>query len=143
MVLPKLKSILRNLSRKHKSYLPDPAPGLKLVFKVKAVEVIKAAKGWRTDAEMAQALGITRAYVSMMAKRRVSVSHNVILRLSYLMGNVQAKWWIFYEIIDAGEPVAKNHPLWNMEKYEGRIPYMRFSPMADIRRQDYPLEEAP
>jgi hypothetical protein len=131
---------LNGIFRKGKSILPNPAPNLKLVFKRWEVERIKHIKGWRTDGEMAAALGITRAYVSMMSKRRVSVSHNVILRLAYLLGNLCGNWWVHYEIVDSGEPVDPNHPLWNHEKYEGRVPYSRFSPNAGIRRKDYRVE---
>jgi hypothetical protein len=131
---------LNGIFRKSKSMLPNPAPNLKLVFKKWEVARIKHIKGWRTDGEMAAALGITRAYVSMMSKRRVSVSHNVILRLAYLLGNLRGSWWVHYEIIDSGEPVDPNHPLWNQEKYEGRVPYSRFSSNAEMRKKDYHVE---
>jgi transcriptional regulator with XRE-family HTH domain len=135
-----LNHILHLKGSLNKGYLPNPAPGLKLVFKEGSVEVIKKAKGWRTDMEMAQALGVTRAYVSMLVKRRVTVSHNVLLRLAYLLGSINGKWWVHYEIIDAGEPIDQDHPLWNMEKYEGRMPYNRFSSSAELRKKDYKVE---
>lgn len=131
---------LNRIFRKSKRYLPNPAPALKLVFKSGEVERIKDIKGWQTDREMAEALGITRAYISMMAARRVSVSHNVILRLAYLLGNLRGKWWVHYEIINSGESVDMNHPLWNEEKYQGRIPYNRFSSNAELRKKDYKTE---
>jgi len=136
----KLNSILLFVKKSRKGRLPNPIPTLKLVFKEGAVDTIKKAKGWRTDAEMAAKLGITRAYVSMMSKRRVSVSHNVILRLAYVLGNIHGNWWTFYEIVDRGEPIDPNSPLWNEEKYQGRMPYSRFSPMAELRKKDYKVE---
>lgn len=136
----KLNGILHFVKKPGRQVLPNPIPGLKLVFKEGAVETIKRAKGWATDAEMALSLGITRAYVSMMSKRRVSVSHNVILRLAYLLGNIRGNWWTFYEIMDTGEPVDFNHPIWNEEKYKGRIPYNRFSTSAESRSRDYKVE---
>ena len=132
---------LKSIFRKGKSRLPNPAPALKLVFKSGEVEKIKGIKGWRTDRDMAVALGITRAYVSMMSKRRVSVSHHIILRLAFLLGNLRGAWWVHYEIVDAGEPVDPNHPVWNEEKYQGRIPYRRHSLNAQLRSQDYKIEE--
>jgi len=75
-----------------------------------------------------------------MAARRVSVSHNVILRLAYLVGNLYGNWWIHYEVVDSGEPVDPNSPLWNQEKYQGRVPYSRFSSVAEMRKRDYPVE---
>jgi transcriptional regulator with XRE-family HTH domain len=131
---------LNGIFHKGKSLLPNPAPNLKLVFKKGEVEKIKDIKGWRTDGQMAQALGITRAYVTMLANRRVSASHNVILRLAYLLGNLKSNWWVHYEVIDTGEPIDPDHPLWNEEKYQGRIPYGRFSLNADRRKKDYPVE---
>ncbi len=136
----KLNRILQFVKKPGRRFLPNPIPGLKLVFKPGAVDTIKRSKGWDTDAEMAQALGITRAYVSMMAKRRVSVSHNIILGLAYLMGNINGKWWAFYEIIDRGEPVDPDSPLWNEDKYQGRMPYSRYSKSAELRSLDYKVE---
>ena len=132
---------LNSIFRKKKTYLPNPIPALKLVFKKDAIEKIKQVKGWQSDKEMANALGITRAYVSMMAKRRVSVSHNVILRVAYLLGSIQGKWWVHYEVVDTGEPVDSNNPLWNQEKYQGRIPYNHFSSSAELRGKDYAVEK--
>ena len=136
-----LNHILQSVGYKGKHHLTQgPAsPYLKLVFKAGAVETIKHAKGWKTDADLARALGVTRAYVSMLAKRRVSVSHNVILRLAYLMNNT-ASWWHFYEIVDTGQPVDPNHPLWNEEKYQGTIPYRAYSSSAEARKEDYQVE---
>jgi transcriptional regulator with XRE-family HTH domain len=124
-----------------KRYLTPSTPHLKLVFKDGAVATIKKAKGWKNDAEMARSLGITRAYISMLKSRRVSVSHNVILRIAYLMNNFD-KWWHFYEVVDCGDVIAANHPIWNMEKYGGTIPYGQGSISADFRRKDYHAETA-
>ncbi len=126
---------------KSRTVLPNPAPNLKLIFKPGVIETIKKAKGWQTDREMATALGITRAYVSMMSKGRVSVSQNVIIRLAYLLGSIRGKWWVHYEIVDSGEPVDSNHPLWNQEKYQGRLPYSRYSSSAELRSRDYKVEK--
>jgi transcriptional regulator with XRE-family HTH domain len=131
---------LNSIFHKSKPRLPNPAPNLKLVFKGGAIGQIKEVKGWRTDREMAEALGITRAYVSMLAARRVSVSHNVILRLAYLLGSVSGKWWVHYEIVNSGEPIDPDHPIWNQEKYQGRMPYGRFSSSAELRKKDYKVE---
>ena len=131
---------LNGIFHKGKGRLPNPAPNLKLVFKKGSIEQIKEVKGWRTDREMAEALGITRAYVSMMAARRVSVSHNVILRLAFLLGSLTGKWWVHYEIVEFGEPIDQNHPLWNNEKYQGRVPYARYSSSAELRKRDYLVE---
>ncbi len=131
---------LNRIFRKGKRYLPSPTPGLKLVFKAGEVEKIKDLKGWSTDREMSEALGITRAYVSMMAARKKSASQNVIMRLAYLLGNIRGAWWVHFEIIDGGEPVDPNHPLWNDSKYHGEMPYTRYSSSTDLRSRDYRVE---
>ena len=134
-----LNSIIHLIRPKSKPHLTLKTPYLKLVFKEGAINTIKKAKGWRTDSEMAAAIGITRAYVSMLGKRRVSVSHNVMLRLAYLLNN-RDKWWVFYEVIDTGDPLDPNHPIFNMEKFEGRAPYGKHSISAEFRRKDYKAE---
>ena len=131
---------LNHIFRRGKSFVPNPTPSLKLVFKNGEVNKIKDIKGWQTDREMAEVLGITRAYVSMLAARRVSVSQNIIMRLAYLLGNLRGNWWVHYEIVDSGEPVDHNHPLWNNEKYQGRMPYNRYSSSAELRSRDYKVE---
>jgi transcriptional regulator with XRE-family HTH domain len=136
------KTLNRILQMAHinvKRDLTVSSPHLKLVFKEGSVALIKKAKGWKNDAEMARALGITRAYISMLKSRRVSVSHNVMLRIAYLMNNFD-KWWHFYEVVDCGDIVAANHPIWNMEKYGGTMPYNKSSISADFRRKDYGAE---
>lgn len=131
---------LNNIFRKKKSYLPNPVPGLKLVFKKRAIEDIKRVKGWKDDKEMAQALGFTRAYISMLSKGRVEATVEVIKRLAYVLGGLTGKWWVHYEIIDSGEPVDPDHPLWNQAKLEGQILYNRYSSSAELRSRDYRTE---
>lgn len=126
--------------RRVKTDLTNNCPGVKLVFKEGQIKLIRHIKGWKNDAEMARALGITRAYMSMLAKRRCNVSHTVITRLAYLIGSLNGKWWVHYELIDAGDPIDPNHPLFNEEKYQGRIPYARHSISADFRSKDYAAE---
>ena len=133
--------MLHLVAKKRKSILPNPNPGLKLVFKKGALALIKRAKGWGSDSEMARALGVTRQYISMMSKGRVNVSHTVITRLAYQLGNVNGKWWLHFEIIDRGEVVEQNHPLWNEEKYQGCIPYAFGSVSASLRSKDYEVEK--
>jgi len=134
-----LNNILHFGKQKRQYNFTQPTPHLKLVFKEGAIQTIKNAKGWRTDAEMGRFLGVTRSYITMMKNRRISVSHSVILRIAYLMNNTDA-WWHFYEIIDAGQPVDPNNPLWNMEKYRGTMPYDNKSTTIDFRRKDYQAE---
>lgn len=135
-----LNRILRQGRGRVKTGLTNNCPGIKLVFKEGQISLIKRLKGWKSDSEMAGALGITRAYMSMLAKRRVNVSHTVMTRLAYLLGSINGKWWVHYEFMDAGEPVDPNHPIFNEEKYSGRIPYLKHSISAEFRNKDYLAE---
>lgn len=101
--------------------------------------MIKHAKGWKTDADMARSLGLTRAYVSMLHHARVSVSSTVITRLAASLGNVEGNWWIYFEIVPRGE-ADRRHPYLNMEKHNGQIPYNQYSSSGELRKQDYMVE---
>jgi len=94
-----LSLILHRNPQMGKSYLANPGLEYRLVFRRGAIENIKCAKGWKTDSEMARALGLTRAYITMLHLTRVSVSANVITRLAAQMGNTEKNWWIYYEIV--------------------------------------------
>ncbi len=137
----KLLSLI-NLKRfkRSKSTLPNPNLEYRLVFRRGAVELIRDAKGWKTDAEMARALGLTRAYITMLRRTKVSVSSTVITRLAAQLGNTDRNWWIHFEIVPWGVPDL-NHPVWNQEKFMGRVPYDRFSLSANFRGLDYRAEK--
>lgn len=137
----KLSQILHFAPKKGKSALANPALEYRLVFKKGAIELIKKAKGWGSDAEMGRALGVTRAYITMLHRTRVSVTATVITRLAVQMGNTGHNWWIYYDIVPWGVE-DKSHPFWNQEKYMGTVPYNRFSISADLRRRDYKAEKS-
>jgi hypothetical protein len=130
---------LRPRLKRIKEYLPNPYLEYRIIFKKGAIEAIKRVKGWRTDAEMARALGLTRAYISMLHKTKVGVSSTVITRLAVCLGNVRGNWWEHYQIAPWGV-TDFNHPIYNEEKYTGRIPYDHFSLSADLRNRDYKTE---
>ncbi len=133
------KLFLQKVSKKGKSVLPNPNLEYRIVFKKGAVETIKQSKGWKSDSEMARALGLTRQYVSMLHKTRVSVTSTVITRIAALTGNIEGNWHIYYEIVPWGVS-DPNHPTFNQEKYMGQIPYNKYSTSAEIREKDYKTE---
>ena len=122
-------------------YLPVPGLEHRIVFKKGAVETIKKVKGWKTDVDMAKALGLTKQYVGMMKNTRVGVSATVISRLAVEMGSVAANWWVFYDIVPYGVS-DPDHPVWNQEKTMGRQPYKsRFSEVYQHRsKSDFKAE---
>jgi len=139
MSLNLLKLFRHNGKKNGKFYLPNPQLEYRIVFKKGAVEAIKKVKGWTSYSEMANALGITRQYLSMLRLTRVSVTHTVITRLAVILGNVQANWWVHFEIVPYGVKDT-NHPTWNYEKERGRMPYKRYSLSAYARKHDYDIE---
>lgn len=125
--------------KKSKEVLPNPNYEYRIIFKNGAVETIKRAKGWHTDAQMARALGLTRQYVSMLHRTKVNVTSTVITRVAAQMGNTESNWWIYYDIVPWGL-VDRRHPVWNQAKYMGEMPYNEFSSSAELRKQDYRVE---
>ena len=115
----------RRSPKREKHLLPNPNHEYRLVFKKGAIATIKKAKGWKTDSEMARALGITRSYISMLRATRVSVTANVITRLAAQLGSTEGNWWSHFEIVPWGVQDI-NHPVWNVEKTMGRMAYSRF-----------------
>lgn len=135
-----IKNIEPSATKKCKSILPNPGLEYRIVFKKNAIDTIQRAKGWRTLAEMARNIGITRSYLSMLKSTRVQVTATIISRIAVAMGNVNDNWWIYYDIIPYGV-LDYNHPVWNQEKYMGRVPYERYSPSCESRSLDYSAEK--
>jgi transcriptional regulator with XRE-family HTH domain len=135
-----LSLILPRRLKFSKRYSPNPTIEYRIVFKKGALAAIKIAKGWHTDAEMARALGVTRSYINMLKKTRVSVTATVITRLAAQLSNIGQNWWLPFEIVPWGV-IDQNHPIYNQEKYMGQIPYNKFSLSADFRRKDYRAEK--
>ena len=129
----------RFTQRKVKSRSSNPGLEHRIVFKKGAVSALMAAKGWRTLTEMADALGLTKSYVSMLTHTRVQVTATVITRLAASMGSVEKNWWVHFEIVPWGVS-DPNHPQWNQDKHMGRVPYDRFSTMVHVRGLDYDAE---
>lgn len=44
-------------------------------------------------------------------------------------------------MVDAGPAIPSNHPIWNMEKYKGTVPYDEHSLAAEFRGREYGVEK--
>lgn len=119
----------------------SPRFSYEIMMKKGAIESIMLTKGWKSDREMAIALGFTKSYIGRLRTQRQAVSHTVITRLALAIGNIHDKWWIFYEILPnkMGNPDAFQKL--NMQKHKKEIPYARFSTSADFRRLDGEIEK--
>lgn len=135
-----LNSILQKNGRKVKQYLPSPFPSYRIVLKRDAWDTAKKCKGWKNYADGARAMGLTRQSLMMADKTRVQIGPDFMCRWAACMGNITGNWHTHFEIIPHGV-VDTNHPLWNKAKSEGLIPYERYSPTADFRKNDYLVEK--
>jgi len=115
-------------------------PRLRLIFVDGALDLIKVSKGLRNDADVAWALGISRAYMSLLRSSQRSANDEVICRVAYLMNNFD-RWHIYFCIANCGDPVPQNHQINNMVKYYGVKPYTRFSSAAIEKKRDYEVEQ--
>jgi plasmid maintenance system antidote protein VapI len=106
-----------------------------IAFKENAIDIIKKAKGWKTDAELARKLNFTRQYICSLKKRKTPCTHDVIVRIAAALGNTNENWWNHFEIISTGK-YQPNHQKWNQAKYEGKNPYDKFSTAAIFREKD-------
>lgn len=136
----KLNNILQNGCPAGKSYLPSPFPVYKLILRKGALKNIMIVKGWKTYTQVASSLGFTRQYISMLADAKISVSVEFMSRLALCLGNLRDNWHVHYELAPRGN-FDDNHPVWNQEKYNGKVPYTDISPTADLRNKDYPVEK--
>jgi|GEM_PF-5626584 hypothetical protein len=144
-----LNLFFKRKSKKPKSVLPNPNLEYKILFRKNAVRQIQALKGWKTDAAMARALGLTPQYITMLRNHNASVTATVITRLAEALNNVEGNWWIYFEIVPRGVKDPK-HPVWqdernaskslNMEKFAGRVPYTPYSATAIERSSEYSAE---
>ena len=111
-----------------------------LYMKRGAIEMIRVAKGLKSDSELADALMLTRQYISNLRHRRSTVTATVIGRLAVLMGNIQKNWWIYFEILPTHKYKTPNSMEFNYEKYRGEIPYTKYSPSGNMRMLDGKVE---
>lgn len=127
--------------RKRRKLVYSPLFCYEIMMKQGAIEAIMLTKGWKTDKQMADALGFTRAYIGRLRLRQQAVSHTVIIRLALAIGNIHDKWWIFYEIVPNRKIEPDAFQKLNMQKYKKEIPYNRFSTSAEFRRLDGEIEQ--
>jgi hypothetical protein len=111
-------------------------PDYDIVFKPGAIQTIKEIKGWKTDAEMSRALGVSKSYICGLKKQTFGVTSTVITRIAHATGNVEENWHIFYDLKFLGFRMSSD-PKWNNLKYNGEMPYSWKSKSAALRNKDY------
>ncbi len=118
----------------------DPMFEYEIFLKPGALEAIKKAKGFKNWTEMAEALKITKQYMSNIKTCNVGISHTFIIRVAVLLNNLGDKWWTFYEIKPTKRKLSLNSPIFNKEKYDGKLPYAKYSPSGNARKVDGNVE---
>ena len=111
-----------------------------IVLKENALNIIKRAKGWKTDAELARHLDFTRQYICSLKKRKTPCTHDVIVRIATILADTKGNWWNHFEIIEIGK-YKPNHQKWNQLKYKGEQPYTKYSVIAGTRELDGVVEK--
>ncbi len=86
--------------------------------------------------DVGKALGYTRQNIALIMGG-APVSTEFMARVAMTTGTWEDKTYSHYfEVVPSPKP--DNHQKWNMEKYNGRMPYEAYSPSADFRQLDSP-----
>jgi len=113
----------------------------KLIFKPNMFESIMKLKSWKNNADVAKEMLFTRQYISMIRRGVCSISTDFILRLLELTGSVESEnWSTLFQIIPTGK-FDPNHQFFNHAKHNGKMPYVKHSPSAMLRKKDCKIEE--
>lgn len=118
----------------------SPFMEYRIIIKEGMWEKIRILKGWKTDADAARALNLTRSYISMLTKAKVGCTATFITRLSAALGSTAGNWWAVFRMIPRGD-FSPNHPFFNQQKHNGEVPYDRFSIASITRNHDYLVEK--
>lgn len=131
---------LQKEPRNVKTYLTSPYKKFRIILKEGVIYDLMRVKGWKNLSQVAEELGFTRQYIHMLVKAKVSASAEFITRLAACLGSIDKNWHVHFMIVPCGN-FHENHPTWNMQKHDGKIPYRRYSTNAEHRKKDYSVEE--
>ena len=112
------------------------------IFKLKkgAWNKLKDFKEWKTDSQGAEGLGFSRGYISLIIAGKEEVSHEFIIRVAVVCGNIDGNWWSLFEIVKDVKKANRNHQKFNMAKHMKRMPYTQHSVAAIARSKESPTE---
>jgi hypothetical protein len=115
-------------------------------------EAIRTSRGWYgrgATVRFAESLGVTRQYAWDLITQRCGCSSNVMRKIIALLGmdrpiiikgmeHYQC-WCVLFEMTCQRE-ASPNHPIYNLAKYNGEVPYDKYSPAGQARARDYKVE---
>ncbi len=136
-----LNAILQKISNLKKPELikNDLIPEFSLIITKVELDKILENKCWQNDSVMAKNLGITRQRISQIRKNG-KISPQIAGMIAFHMGNLNSNWWRHFslEIVDWKR---FDSPKWNYAKYDGTIPYTKYSRSAELRSLDGEVEK--
>lgn len=133
-------AVVRNLLT-HKSHREDYRS---FYLKKTTWEAIKISRGWPSYgaiSRFAEEIRITRQYAADIVSCNCGCSSNVIRRIVDMLGIKEGCWCHLFDRTNMRE-VDPNHPIFNQMKYNGEIPYEKYSPSAEARSRDYSVEKS-
>lgn len=107
-------------------------------------EAIRVSRGWKeygSISRLAEELRITRQYATDIVHCNCGCSSNVIRRIVDLLGIREGCWCHLFDKTNLRE-ASPNHPIFNQMKYDGEVPYERYSPSAEAKAGDYKVEKS-
>lgn len=104
-------------------------------FKIGFIEAQMIQKGCDSYAEFGKLMGITRQQVDRLAKQKIKVTDDTMIRWAMITG-LDDRWHVAFEILPCGLKKPDNHQQFNMGKYKGELPYEKYSIAAEKRKID-------
>jgi len=104
---------------------------------------ICSMQGWLDRGKysrFAEYLDCTRQFAAGLARGVFSCENFIPLINILAQGRVDGNWSVLYEVKIKYCGIDSNHPAFNELKYRGVKPYEKYSPLADFRGGDYPIE---
>lgn len=104
---------------------------------------IRRLKNWPergSKTRFAEALGICREYARLIVDQLVGCSAEVMYRIIRLVGYRENDCWCHLFTDRTGDPLPSNHPIYSDAKYDGVLPYEKYSSSAELRKGDYNVE---
>jgi len=98
-------------------------------FKPGFIENLCLIKNFKEDKDLADAMGISKSYLSQLKSNKKPATKDVLIATAALVGNLKDGWWQPFEIRPTGaKKPPSNSPQNNYKKFQGLVEYEQFSP---------------
>jgi len=116
---------------------------LSVYLKPEAFKHICYAQRWHKGkyTKFGTCLGVSRQYATGIAKGKFSCSDWIIPLIVLLArGRTEGCWCHMFCIRVKASGINSNHPMFNEAKYQGQVPYEKYSLSGEFRQQQYEAE---